>query len=245
MGSALWPLVPPWKGGWSPAVVALDAEPVAVRVGQHHVRSFSRREAFRVVRPVDTPRPQGHQPVHFLAEVPVTGIQVEVDAGELLRRTSARVHGDSDTTLARRRFEDDPGITLVAWRPLHVSQCLLPELACSPVVVHSQGDLFDRRHGSTVTDRPGRPRHRGRETWGRRNRDRARRPPWAGTPARGPAGPADRPGAAVRPHRHRTRGRGRASRSVTGLPVPADRPAGRVMARPPPVTRWARRWAGS
>jgi alkanesulfonate monooxygenase SsuD/methylene tetrahydromethanopterin reductase-like flavin-dependent oxidoreductase (luciferase family) len=64
--------------------------------------------------------------------------------------TEDRVHGDSDPALTRRRFENDPVITLVAWRPLHVPQCLPPELARPLVVVHTQRDLFDRRHASTV-----------------------------------------------------------------------------------------------
>ncbi|KMS75020.1 hypothetical protein ACM01_12135 [Streptomyces viridochromogenes] len=117
--------------------MALDAEPVAFWVGQHNVRSPSEGPAFRVVLPVDTLRPQVHQSVYFLFEVPVTGVEIEVDTGELLRRTFTRVHGDSDPGLTRRRFENDPVITLVAWRPLHVPQCLPPELACPLVVVHA------------------------------------------------------------------------------------------------------------
>jgi hypothetical protein len=99
-----------------------------------------------------TPRAEPYQPVDLLVQRPVAGVQVEVDARELLGRALADVHRDGRAAGTGRRLDHDPVVARVPRRAAHVAQRLHPEPAGAVRVVHAQGYPVDRGHAPDRID---------------------------------------------------------------------------------------------
>lgn len=121
-----------------------DAEPVAVRVGQH--------DEVRVVRvaiPVHPLSSEGHQPGRFrLLLSDVAHVQVQMQARALLRWRLAPLKGDPRSGAAARHERDRPAAEPVL--AYVVTQRRGPELRGPPDVGDAQHDHSHRQHEPIV-----------------------------------------------------------------------------------------------